>query len=88
MYIIILNYDLCMCTYNIRYCSVYPSFVALHLLVSEVGSVYCFLKYIVYYSYYCGAFIEKHVYTKFCHCVHLPIVMYSLVLIYKSYIVY
>ena len=52
-----------------------PSFVALHLLDSEIakciawGSLLLFYKnYIVYYNvycYYCGVFIEKHVYAKF-----------------------
>ena len=52
-----------------------PSFVTLHLLVSEIakciagGCLLLFYKnYIVYYNvycYYCGVFTEKYVYTKF-----------------------
>ena len=52
-----------------------PSFVTLHLLVSEIakciawGCLLLFYKnYIVYYNvycYYCGVFIETYVYTKF-----------------------
>ena len=55
-----------------------PSFVTLHLPVSEIAihmyvlpeAVYVVYKnYIAYYniySYYCGVFIEMYVYTKFC----------------------
>ena len=52
-----------------------PSFVTLHLLVSEIakciawGCLLLFYKnYIVYYNvycYYCGVFIETYVYAKF-----------------------
>ena len=81
------------------------SFIALHFLVSEIANVlpegvYCFFykNYIRYYNvycYYCGAFVEKHVYTKIGSCVsefsymaiYVPIVMYGL-LFYKNYIVY
>ena len=52
-----------------------PSFVTLHLPVSEIGKCIArgylllfYKNYIVYYDvycYYCGLFAEKYVYTKF-----------------------
>ena len=49
-----------------------PSFVALHLLVSDIANVLpavvysCFTITILFtYSDYIGVFIEKYVYTKF-----------------------
>ena len=49
-----------------------PSFVTLHLLVSEIakciarGCLLLFYKnYIVYYCCYCGVFTEMYVYTEF-----------------------
>ena len=49
-----------------------PSFIALHLLVSEIAKSIAeavfYKNYIVYYNDYCyyyGAFIEKYAYAKF-----------------------
>ena len=47
-----------------------PSFVTLHILLSEIAKMYClklfYKNYINVYCYYCGVFTEKYVYTKFC----------------------
>ena len=47
--------------------------------------VFFYKNYIVYYNvycYYCGAFIERHVYTKMGYCgiltIYVPIVMYGM----------
>ena len=38
-----------------------PSFVTLHLLVSEIAAVYCYNVYCCY----CGVFTEMYVHTEF-----------------------
>ena len=49
-----------------------PSFVTLHILVSEIakcnawGYLLLFYENYIVYCKYCGVFTEKYVYTKFC----------------------